>query len=69
MREEATSPIVWLVREWGMEVYKDGKLVGLIPKSNFPLLISDLALSIGPHDLEPAQDNPLLLLPQPLDDL
>jgi hypothetical protein len=29
-----------------MAIYKDGKLVGTIPKTNFPLLISDLALSI-----------------------
>jgi hypothetical protein len=35
-----------LIKDWGMAIYKDGKLVGVIPKTNFPLLISDLALSI-----------------------
>lgn len=38
--------MIWLVKDWGVDIYKDGKLVGTIPKSNFPLLISDLALSI-----------------------
>ena len=41
------SPTVWLVRDWGLDIYKDGKLVGTIPPKNFPLLISDLALSLG----------------------
>jgi hypothetical protein len=40
------SPTVWLVRDWGLDIYKDGKLVGTIPPKNFPLLISDLALSL-----------------------
>lgn len=39
----AQSPMIWLVRKWGMEIYKDGKLVGTVPTKNFPLLISDLA--------------------------
>jgi hypothetical protein len=34
------------VRDWGLDIYKDGKLVGTIPPKNFPLLISDLALSL-----------------------
>ena len=48
MTESANSqsPMVWLVRGESMEIYKDGKLLGTIPKANFPLLISDLALSI-----------------------
>jgi hypothetical protein len=29
-----------------MEIHKGGKLVGVIPKTNFPLLISDLAIAI-----------------------
>jgi hypothetical protein len=40
------SPTVWLVREWGLDIYKDGKLVGTIPPKNFPILISDLALNL-----------------------
>jgi hypothetical protein len=40
------SPTVWLVREWGLDIYKDGKLVGTIPPKNFPILISDLAIAI-----------------------
>jgi hypothetical protein len=54
----AQSPVIWLVREWGMEIYKDGKLVGVIPNTNFPLLISDLALSI---DCASAADRARLL--------
>lgn len=40
------SPTVWLVKEWGIDIYKDGKLVGTIPAKNFPLLISELAIAI-----------------------
>ena len=40
------SPTVWLVRDWGLDIYKDEKLVGTIPPKNFPLLISDLAIAI-----------------------
>lgn len=42
----AQSPMIWMVRKWGMEIYKDGKLVGTVPTKNFPLLISDLATAI-----------------------
>jgi hypothetical protein len=40
------SPTVWLVKEWGIDIYKDGNLVGTIPAKNFPLLISELALNL-----------------------
>ena len=40
------SPMIWLVKDWGVDIYKNGELVGTIPKYNFPLLISELALSI-----------------------
>ena len=40
------SPTVWLVKEWGIDIYKGGKLVGTIPAKNFPLLISELALNL-----------------------
>jgi hypothetical protein len=44
--ESSQSPMIWLVKDWGMAIYKDGKLVGTIPPKNFPLLISDLAIAI-----------------------
>lgn len=40
------SPMIWLVRDNGMEIYKDGKLVGIIPTKKFPLLISDLSTAL-----------------------
>jgi hypothetical protein len=44
--EQVTSPLIWLVRNDGIEIYKNGKLIGVIPKENFPLLISDMALAL-----------------------
>ena len=41
------SLMVWLVRDHGLDIYKDGKLVGTVPVSSFPLLISDLAIAIA----------------------
>lgn len=38
--------MIWIVRDCGVAIYKNRELVGIIPKANFPLLISDLALSI-----------------------
>lgn len=44
--EQVTSPLIWLVRNQGIEIYKNGELIGVIPKENFPLLISDMALAL-----------------------
>lgn len=44
--ERVTSPLIWLVRNQGIEIYKNGELIGVIPKENFPLLISDMALAL-----------------------
>jgi hypothetical protein len=45
-KEKDTSPLIWLVREQGIDIYKDGVLLGIIPKRHFPLLISDMALKL-----------------------
>ena len=45
-KEKDTSPLIWLVRESGINIYKDGVLLGIIPKQHFPLLISDMALML-----------------------
>jgi len=45
-KEKDTSPLIWLVREKGIDIYKDGVLLGTIPKRHFPLLISDMALKL-----------------------
>jgi len=45
-KEKDTSPLIWLVREQGIDIYKDGVLLGTIPKRHFPLLISDMALKL-----------------------
>jgi hypothetical protein len=42
--------IIWVPKESeGIEIYKDGSLVGIIPHRNLPLLISDAALLIDYH--------------------
>jgi len=46
VKEKDTSPLIWLVREQGIDIYKDGVLLGSISKRHFPLLISDMALKL-----------------------
>ncbi len=41
-----------------MEIHKGGKLVGVIPKTNFPLLISDLALSLDRSLIADREESP-----------
>ena len=41
--EQVTSPLIWLVRNEGIEIYRNGELLGVIPKRNFLLLIRDMA--------------------------
>ena len=41
--EQVTSPLIWLVRNDGIEIYRNGELLGVIPKRNFLLLIKDMA--------------------------
>jgi hypothetical protein len=41
-----SSRLIWLVRNDGIYIYKEGVLLGLIPKQHFPLLISDMALAL-----------------------
>jgi hypothetical protein len=50
--------MVWLIKDWGMAIYKDGKLVGVIPKANFPLLISDLALNLDRSLIADREESP-----------
>jgi hypothetical protein len=45
-KEKDTSPLVWIVRQHGLFIYKDAELIGIIPTKNFPLLISDMALKL-----------------------
>jgi len=45
-KERDTSPLIWLVSESGISIYKDRVLLGVIPKQHFPLLISDMALAL-----------------------
>lgn len=45
-KEKDTSPLIWLVNESGISIYKDRVLLGVIPKQHFPLLISDMALAL-----------------------
>ena len=45
-KERDTSPLVWIVRQHGLFIYKDAELIGIIPTKNFPLLISDMALKL-----------------------
>jgi hypothetical protein len=41
--ERVTSPLIWLVRNDGIEIYRNGEFLGVIPKRNFLLLIKDMA--------------------------
>ena len=48
--------IRWAVYDEGMKIWKDGKLMAIIPCSQFKYILSDLALWLRNNDTERQED-------------